>query len=80
MKAQIADESLTIVFRSLGDQTGHIVDPHMMVGIVWSSDQKQVDVMRAVTLLAYIKRNETVLITKFRYVFYGQRKSKARNV
>ena len=36
MQAVIADESLTVVFRSAGNQVGHVFDPHIVAGIVWS--------------------------------------------
>jgi len=33
----VADEGcMNIVFRSAGNQAGHVFDPHIVAGIVWS--------------------------------------------
>ena len=42
--------------------------PHILEGIVWSFEQKEVDVMEAVTFLADIQRNETTLIAATEYI------------
>jgi len=58
----VADEGCTTGFYSAGNQTKHIFDPHVVVGIVWPFDQKQVDALAAVAHLADIERNATALI------------------
>ena len=64
----IAHKSLAMVFRSSRNQAGHVFDPHIVAGFVWSFDQEQVDVMKAVTFLAHIQRNETTLIGATDYI------------
>jgi len=68
MKAVVADESCMITFRSAGNQAGHVFDPHIVAGFVWFFDQEQVDVMKAVTFLTDVQRNETALIAAAEYI------------
>jgi len=39
-----------------------------VAGFVWSFDQEQVDVIKAVTFLTDVQRNETNLITATEYI------------
>ena len=68
MKAVVADESLTVVFCSSGNQAGHVFDPHIVACFVWSFNQEQVDVMKAVTFLTDVQRNETNFIAAAEYI------------
>jgi len=64
----VADESCTVSFRSAGNQAGHVFDPHIVSGLVWSFNQEQVDVMEAVTFLADVQRNETASVAATEYI------------
>jgi len=73
MQTVITDEGWTMGFCFAGDQTGHVFDPHIVVGIVWSFNQKQVDVMATVTFLADIQRNVAAVVASTQNVdAYGR--------
>ena len=64
----VADEGCTVSFRSACNQAGHVFDPHIVAGIVWSFNQEQVDVMATVTFFADVQRNIAVVVTTTEYV------------
>ena len=58
----VADKSCVTSFRSAGNQAGHVFDPHIVAGIVWSFEQEEVDVMATVTFLADVQRNVAAVV------------------
>ena len=64
----VADDGCVTMLCSAGNQVGHVFDPHIVAGFVWSFDQEQVNVMKAVTFLANVQRNETTLIAATEYI------------
>ena len=68
MQAVVANEGCMTAFCSSCNQAGHVFDPHIVAGFVWSFNQEQVDVMEAVTFLADVQRNETALIAATEYI------------
>jgi len=64
MQAVVADESLTVVFRSAADQTGQIFHPHVVFVFVWPLNQEQVDMVRAISFFTHMQWHKATLITK----------------
>ena len=50
----IADESLVLMIGSAADQTGKIFHPYVVVGLLRSLDQKEIDVLRTVSFFAHV--------------------------
>jgi len=65
MQAVIADEGLLAgVFSSTTDQPRQVFYPHVVLAFVFPLNQKQVDMMRAISLFTHMQWHKATLITK----------------